>query len=61
MLKPCPFCGSDKIRLIGFWRFMCEGCSVQIYLPDEKINISEEDEPFESDRANAVKFWNTRP
>lgn len=49
-LKPCPFCGSDNVRVIGVMRPMgeCLSCGAHGTWTIE-------------DHARAVEAWNTRP
>lgn len=63
-LKPCPFCGSDKVRVIGneyFMRVCCDACDVAGPLiilydikPTRKIMTKKKG------KEKAIEKWNKR-
>jgi Lar family restriction alleviation protein len=58
-LKPCPFCGSEKVHIVYCNEAygVCDSCGARgKSYPDEYGHIAES-----IDREWAVKSWNTRP
>ena len=54
-LKPCPFCGSDDLRLVktistGRYIMKCLGCRKQVYFDSVEC----------MDRKEAISAWNRR-
>ena len=46
-LKPCPFCGSSRVEIAGYFPFVrCKGCEARTGSYDDK--------------EAAIKAWNTR-
>lgn len=49
-LKPCPFCGSDNVRMdtdYGVYFVLCVNCQTE--------------GPDDPDKSTAIKLWNGRP
>lgn len=70
-LKPCPFCGSEKAKVIlehdrtcgRCWFVQCQGCYAQGTSIVESINGQEPDEAYEqivSATNRAKEAWNRR-
>ena len=62
-LKPCPFCGSNKIDVIiagHCWWVCCHDCGgrARTQLTNESRKRQKWFEP--EDRASAIKQWNSR-
>lgn len=62
-LKPCPFCGSDKLKIIkngADWNtgVECKDCELNIYFFEKGHNVGiYKDGKVE----NIIKAWNRRP
>ena len=70
-LKPCPFCGSEEVKVVlehdricgRCWFVQCQDCYAQGALAIESVNGQEPDEAYEqivSATNTAKQAWNRR-